>query len=43
VPAAAPAPAKSKKLSYIEQRELDGMEANVLAAEVRLEEARSRA
>jgi ATP-binding cassette subfamily F protein uup len=36
-------PAKSKKLSYNEQREWDGMEANVLAAEARLEEARSRA
>jgi len=42
----APAPppsAKSKKLSYIEQREWNGMEQNVLAAEARLEEARSRA
>ena len=37
------APAKSKKLSYNEQREWDGMEANVLTAETRLEEARSRA
>ncbi len=37
------APAKSKKLSYNEQREWDGMEANVLIAETRLEEARSRA
>jgi ATP-binding cassette subfamily F protein uup len=36
-------PAKSKKLSYNEQREWDGMEANVLAAEARLEEARARA
>ncbi len=37
------APAKSKKLSYHEQREWDGMEANVLTAEARLEEARTRA
>jgi ATP-binding cassette subfamily F protein uup len=35
--------AKSKKLSYNEQREWDGMEHNVLAAEARLEEARARA
>jgi ATP-binding cassette subfamily F protein uup len=35
--------AKGKKLSYNEQREWDGMEQNVLAAEARLEEARSRA
>jgi ATP-binding cassette subfamily F protein uup len=35
--------AKSKKLSYIEQREWDAMEQNVLAAEARLEEARARA
>jgi ATP-binding cassette subfamily F protein uup len=33
----------SKKLSYNEQREWDGMEQNVLAAEARLEEARARA
>ena len=39
--AAAPK-ATSKKLSYIEQREWDGMEEIVLAAEARLEEARSR-
>jgi len=38
-----PAPAKSKKLSYNEQREWDGMEDTVLAAEARLEDARSRA
>jgi len=36
-------PAKPKKLSYVEQREWDGMEERVLAAESRLEEARSRA
>ena len=33
----------SKKLSYNEQREWDGMEQKVLAAEARLEEARSNA
>jgi ATP-binding cassette subfamily F protein uup len=38
----AAAPAKSKRLSYNEQREWDGMEPIVLAAEARLEEARSR-
>jgi ATP-binding cassette subfamily F protein uup len=32
-----------KKLSYLEQRELDGMEAAVLAAEARMAEARKRA
>ncbi len=37
------APAKSKKFSYNEQREWDGMEANVLIAEARLDEARTRA
>jgi len=41
--APAPAPVKSKKLSYNEQREWDGMEAKVLAAEARLDEARTRA
>ena len=35
--------AKSKRLSYLEQREFDTMEANVLAAEERLEEAKRRA
>jgi ATP-binding cassette subfamily F protein uup len=35
--------AKGTKLSYNEQREWDGMEERVLAAEARLEEARSRA
>jgi ATP-binding cassette subfamily F protein uup len=34
--------AKSKRLSYNEQREWDGMEAIVLSTEARLEEARSR-
>jgi ATP-binding cassette subfamily F protein uup len=34
---------KAKRLSYIEQREWDGMEESVLAAEAGLEEARSRA
>ena len=33
---------KAKKLSYVEQREWDGMEATVLAAEARLEGARAR-
>jgi len=32
-----------KRLSYLEQRQLDGMEETLLAAEERLEEARSRA
>jgi ATP-binding cassette subfamily F protein uup len=44
--AAAPvkaAAAKAKKLSYVEQREWDGLEASVLAAESRLAEARERA
>jgi ATP-binding cassette subfamily F protein uup len=40
--APAAASAKSKKLSYNEQREWDGMEATVLSTEARLEEARSR-
>ncbi|HEX4825935.1 MAG TPA: ABC-F family ATP-binding cassette domain-containing protein [Candidatus Polarisedimenticolaceae bacterium] len=35
--------AQTKRLSYLEQREWDGMEARVLAAEARWEEARSRA
>jgi ATP-binding cassette subfamily F protein uup len=44
----APAPQKStapktKKLSYLEQREFDAMEANVLAAEEKLEIAKARA
>jgi len=34
---------KTKKLSYVEQREWDGMEDTVLAAEARLEVARARA
>src|SRR6185369_12479314 len=38
-----PAQAKAKKLSYNEQREWDAMEANVLSAEARLDEARARA
>ena len=43
-PEGAKAPkASAKKLSYVDQREWDGMEENVLAAEARLEEARSRA
>ena len=37
-----PAP-KPKRLGYLEQRELDSMEASVLAAEERLSEAKSRA
>jgi ATP-binding cassette subfamily F protein uup len=37
------AAAKAKKLSYLEQREWDGMEERVLAAEADLEAARSRA
>jgi ATP-binding cassette subfamily F protein uup len=42
----APRPAaasKSKRLSYLEQREFDAMEANVLAAEERLADAQRRA
>ena len=43
-PAAAKAPkAAAKRLSYLEQREWDGMEAAVLEAEARLTEARGRA
>ncbi len=38
-----PATQKPKRLGYLEQRELDAMEANVLAAEERLEEAKRRA
>src|SRR5690349_15988604 len=38
-----PPTAKAKRLGYIEQREFDSMEANVLAAEERLEEAKVRA
>ncbi|HEX6095975.1 MAG TPA: ABC-F family ATP-binding cassette domain-containing protein [Thermoanaerobaculia bacterium] len=38
-----PATAKPKRLGYLEQREFDSMEANVLAAEERLEEAKRRA
>ena len=34
---------KAKRLGYLEQREFDSMEANVLAAEERLEEAKKRA
>jgi ATP-binding cassette subfamily F protein uup len=37
------APAKQKKLGYLEQREFDSMEANVLAAEERLERAKAAA
>ncbi len=36
-------PAKPKRLGYLEQREFDSMEANVLAAEERLSEAKARA
>jgi ATP-binding cassette subfamily F protein uup len=39
---AAPAPAPKKKLSYVEQREYDGIEARVEAADARLEAARTR-
>jgi len=43
-PGSAQAPAKkAKKLSYVEQREWDGMEETVLAAEARLGAARARA
>jgi ABC transport system ATP-binding/permease protein len=38
-----PAVTSSRRLSYLEQREWDAMEATVLAAEGRLEEARRRA
>jgi ATP-binding cassette subfamily F protein uup len=41
--AAKPAEAKPKKLGYKEQREFDTMEANVLAAEQRLERAKAAA
>lgn len=34
---------KARRLGYLEQRELDSMEASVLAAEERLDEARNRA
>ncbi|HYH08831.1 MAG TPA: ABC-F family ATP-binding cassette domain-containing protein [Thermoanaerobaculia bacterium] len=37
------APPKTKRLGYLEQREFDAMEANVLAAEERLELAKQRA
>jgi ATP-binding cassette subfamily F protein uup len=40
--APATAPARSRKLSYNDQREWDGMEQLVLAAEARLDDARSR-
>jgi len=36
-------PTKTKRLGYLEQRELDAMETNVLAAEERLAEAKTRA
>ena len=36
-------PTKAKRLGYLEQREFDSMEANVLAAEERLAEAKKRA
>ena len=39
----AAAPTRSKRLSYLEQREFDAMEQNVLAAEGRAAEARRRA
>ncbi|MGC2620764.1 MAG: ABC-F family ATP-binding cassette domain-containing protein [Acidobacteriaceae bacterium] len=42
VRAAAPAASSKKKLSYIEQREYDGIEARVEAADARLEAARHR-
>jgi ATP-binding cassette subfamily F protein uup len=42
-PAAKPTEAKPKKLGYKEQREFDAMEANVLAAEQRLERAKAAA
>ncbi|MBV9493137.1 MAG: ABC-F family ATP-binding cassette domain-containing protein [Acidobacteria bacterium] len=43
-PAPTPQPAaKAKRLSYLEQREWDGMEANVLAAEEKVAEAQKRA
>ncbi|HET8775600.1 MAG TPA: ABC transporter C-terminal domain-containing protein, partial [Thermoanaerobaculia bacterium] len=38
-----PATPKAKRLGYLEQREFDSMEANVLAAEERLETAKQRA
>jgi ATP-binding cassette subfamily F protein uup len=41
--AARPAESKSRKLGYKEQREFDTMEANVLAAEQRLERAKAAA
>ncbi|HEX8170815.1 MAG TPA: ABC-F family ATP-binding cassette domain-containing protein [Thermoanaerobaculia bacterium] len=41
--AAPPAAPKSKRLSYLEQREFDAMEATLLAAEERLAEAQRRA
>ncbi|MCL4839975.1 MAG: ABC transporter ATP-binding protein, partial [Thermoanaerobaculia bacterium] len=41
--APAPAPPKAKRLSYREQREWEGMEAAVLAAEARVEAARRQA
>jgi ABC transport system ATP-binding/permease protein len=41
-PSARAEPRPSKRLSYIEQRELDGMEASVLAAEEQLGEAKKR-
>jgi ATP-binding cassette subfamily F protein uup len=40
---AKPTSTKAKKLSYVEQREWDGMEERVLAVEARLDEARARA
>ena len=40
---ARPPSKKSKKLSYVEQREWESMEETVLAAEARLEEAKKRA
>ena len=41
-PPAAPAPAKGRKLSYNEQRELEGIEAAILAAEGKVAEMEAR-
>ncbi len=43
VTAAAPAAEKPKKLGYLEQREMEGMEARILDAELELEAAKSAA
>ena len=42
-PSAPRAKEKGRRLSYLEQREFDSMESNVLAAEARLETAKARA